>query len=84
MKRLRGMFRIGLYRERSVLDEWTHFFGQQHCYFHFYMLSQGSRCYEMKCITRVSYKVIPQIIVGKYGTSSICSARMIRENLTRF
>ena len=41
-------------------------------------------CYEMKCITRVSSKSIPQIIVGKYGTSSICSARMIRENLTHF
>ena len=33
----------------------------------------------MKCITRVSSKFIQQLIVGKYGTSSICSARMIRE-----
>ena len=43
VKRLRGMFRIGPYRERYVVDEWTHFLGQQHCYFHFYILSQGSR-----------------------------------------
>ena len=28
-------------------------------------------------------KIGQQLIVGKYGTSSICSARMIRENLTR-
>ena len=41
-------------------------------------------CYEMKCITGVSSKLNSQLIVGKYGTSSICSARMIRENLTRF
>ena len=41
----------------------------------------GLECYEMKCITRVSSKFIPQLIVGKYGTSSICSPRMIRENL---
>ena len=40
-------------------------------------------CYEMKCITRVSSKFNPQLIVGKYGTISTCSARMIRENLTR-
>ena len=40
-------------------------------------------CYEMKCITRVSSKFI-QFIVGKYGTSSICSARTIREILPRF
>ena len=39
-------------------------------------------CYEMKCITGVSSKLNSQLIVGKYGTSSICSARMIRENLT--
>ena len=25
------------------LDEWTHFLGQQHCYFQFYILSQGCR-----------------------------------------
>ena len=41
-------------------------------------------CYEMKCITRVSSKFNPQLIVGKYGTSSICSARTIREILTCF
>ena len=41
-------------------------------------------CYEMKCITGVSSKLNPQIIVGNYGTSSICSARTIRETLTRF
>ena len=29
-------------------------------------------------------KIGHQFIVGKYGTSSICSARMIRENLKRF
>ena len=40
-------------------------------------------CYEMKCITRVSSKFNPQLIVSEYGTSSICPARMIRENLTR-
>ena len=33
----------------------------------------------MKCITGVSSKLNPQLIVGKYGTSSICSARMIHE-----
>ena len=44
----------------------------------------GEHCYEMKCITRVSSKLNPQLIVGKYGTSSIWSERMIRENLTRF
>ena len=43
-------------------------------------------CYEMKCITGVLVKknINSQLIVGKYGTSSICSARMIRENLKRF
>ena len=40
-------------------------------------------CYEMKCITGASSKLNPQIIMGKYGTSSICSARTIREILTR-
>ena len=42
-------------------------------------------CNEMKCITGVlvKKKIGQQLIVGKYGTSSICSARMIRENLTR-
>ena len=48
------------------------------------VLLNRSQCYEMKCITRVSFKFILQIIVGKYGTSSICSARTIREILTRF
>ena len=43
MKRLRDIFRIGRYRERSILDEWTHFLGQQHCCIHFNILSQGSR-----------------------------------------
>ena len=38
----------------------------------------------MKCITGVLVKKIgQQLIVCKYGTSSICSARMIRVNLTR-
>ena len=37
------MSRIDLYRERSVLDEWAHFFGKQHCYFHFYILSKGTQ-----------------------------------------
>ena len=37
----------------------------------------------MKCITRVSSKFIQQLIVGKYGTSSICFARTIREILPR-
>ena len=44
----------------------------------------GGGCYETKCITRVSSKFNPQIIVGKYDTSSVCSARTIREILTRF
>ena len=43
VKRLRRMSRIDLYRERSVLDEWAHFYGKQHCYFHFYILSKGTR-----------------------------------------
>ena len=40
----------------------------------------------MKCITGVLVKknINSQLIVCKYGTSSICSARMIRENLKRF
>ena len=38
----------------------------------------------MKCITRVSSKIIQQLIVGKYGTSSMSSARTIREILPRF
>ena len=38
----------------------------------------------MKCITRVSSKFIQQLIVGKYGTSSVCSARTIREIHPRF
>ena len=38
----------------------------------------------MKCITRVSSKCNPQLIVGKYGTNLICSVRTIRENFTRF
>ena len=41
-------------------------------------------CYEMKCITRVSSKLIHQLIVGKYGTSSICSPRTICDILSRF
>ena len=41
-------------------------------------------CYEMKCITGVLVKIGQQLIVGKYGTSSICSARTICEILPRF
>ena len=41
-------------------------------------------CYEMKCIIRGSSKFIQPFIVGKYGISSICSARTIREILPRF
>ena len=33
----------------------------------------------MKCITGFLKKIIQQLIVGIYGTSSICSARTIRE-----
>ena len=43
------------------------------------------RCYEMKCITRVSSNLlVHQLIVCKYGISSICSPRMICEILPRF
>ena len=38
----------------------------------------------MKCITGVSSKLNPQLIVDKYGNSSICFAWTIREILTRF
>ena len=39
-------------------------------------------CYEMKCITRVSPNLlVNQLIVGKYGTRSIWSPRMICEIL---
>ena len=42
-------------------------------------------CYEMKCITRVSSNLlVHQLIMGKYGTSSICSPRMIFEILPCF
>ena len=50
---------------------------------HVFFFPRGYICYEMKCITRVSSKFIQQLIVGKYGTSSICSARTIREILPR-
>ena len=41
--------------------------------------------YEMKCITRVSSNLlVHHLIVGKYGTSSICSPRMICEILPCF
>ena len=33
-------------------------------------------CYEIKCITGVLLKFIPQVIVGKYGTSSVSSKLM--------
>ena len=43
------------------------------------------RYYEMKCITGVLLnKIGQQLIVGKYGTSSICSTRTICEILPRF
>ena len=42
-------------------------------------------CYKMKCITRVlSNLLVHQLIVGKYGTSSICSPRTICEILSCF
>ena len=33
-------------------------------------------CYEIKCITGVLLKFIPQVIVGKYGASSVSSKLM--------
>ena len=51
---------------------------------HVFFFPRGYICNEMKCITRVSSNLIQQLIVGKYGTSSINSARMIREILPRF
>ena len=42
-------------------------------------------CYEIKWITRVSSNLlVHQLIVGKHGTSSICSPRMICEILPCF
>ena len=42
-------------------------------------------CYKMKCITRVSSNLlIHQLIVGKYGTRTICSPRIICEIMSCF
>ena len=35
-----------------------------------------TKCYEIKCITAVLLKFTPQVIVGKYGTSSVSSKLM--------
>ena len=51
---------------------------------HVFFFQRGYICYEMKCITRVSSKFIQQLIVSKYGPSTIFSARTIREILPRF
>ena len=48
---------------------------------HVFFFPMGYICYEMKCITGFLVKLIQQLIVGKYGTSSIRSQRTICELL---
>ena len=51
----------------------------------FYSVSGYINQRKIKCITRVSSNLLVyQLIVGKYGTSSICSPRMICEILSSF
>ena len=43
---------------------------------HVFSFPRGYICYEIKCITGGLLKFIPQVIVGKYGTSSVSSKLM--------
>ena len=45
---------------------------------HLYGKIAVHQCYEGKCITAVLLKFTPQVIVGKYGTSSVSSKLMNR------